>query len=132
MSDTTSSTAAPAAGTTEDKTVAILSYCTLIGFIVALIIHSSKKTALGSFHLRQALGLVVTGLGLGIALMIVGIVLMFIPVVGPLLSMLLSVVLWVGMIALLIIGIINAVNGQEKPLPVVGEYYTKWFAKAFV
>jgi hypothetical protein len=42
-------TTAPAA---EDRTVAIVSYLTLIGFVVAILLHSSKKTQLGAFHLR--------------------------------------------------------------------------------
>ena len=49
----------------EDKTVAILSYVTFIGFIVAVILHGNKKTRLGSFHLRQALGLWITAIGAG-------------------------------------------------------------------
>ena len=50
--------------TAEDRTVAILAYVTIIGFIIAIVMHGSKKTALGSFHLRQVLGLIVTGLAL--------------------------------------------------------------------
>ena len=42
----------------EDKMVAIVAYLTLIGFIVAIIIHMNKKTKLGAFHLRQMLGFV--------------------------------------------------------------------------
>jgi hypothetical protein len=39
----------PVAVTTEDKTVAILSYITLLGFIAAIIIHSNKKPNLAHF-----------------------------------------------------------------------------------
>ena len=45
----------------EDKTVAILAYITLIGFIIAIVLHGQKKTALGAFHLRQMLGIFLTG-----------------------------------------------------------------------
>jgi hypothetical protein len=41
----------------EDRTVAILSYLTILGFFVAVILHPNKKTRLGAYHLRQALGL---------------------------------------------------------------------------
>ena len=34
--------AATPAATTEDRTVAILTYITLIGFIVAIVLHGSK------------------------------------------------------------------------------------------
>src|SRR5579862_2985966 len=57
-----SGAAAPPVVTTEDKTVAILSYITLIGFIAAAIIHSNKKTQLGAFHLRQTLGIFISSL----------------------------------------------------------------------
>jgi len=29
-------------------------------------------------------------------------------------------------------GLISAINGQQKPLPVVGAHFQKWFAGAFV
>lgn len=116
-------TTTPAA-TTEDRTVAILSYLTIIGFIVALVLHMNKKTALGSYHLRQCLGLIITA----IALSVVGLVLVFIPILGWLTLM----ACWVGFLVLWVMGLVAAVNGQQKPMPVVGEYYQKWFAGAFV
>jgi len=124
--ETPPSATAPAAST-EDRTVAILTYITLIGFIVAIVMHGSKKTALGTFHLRQGLGLFLTGLGLWIPCLIIS----FIPFVN-----LLMIVVWpvlgLSLFALWVLGLIGAVNGQQKPLPVVGEYYQKWFANAFV
>lgn len=48
----TTETPPPVAGTTEDRTVAILAYITIIGFIIAIVMHSSKKTAIGTYHLR--------------------------------------------------------------------------------
>src|SRR5665213_3720454 len=48
----------------EDKTVAIVSYMTMLGFIIAIIIHTSKKTKLGAFHLRRMLGLWLTVIAL--------------------------------------------------------------------
>lgn len=113
----------PPAAATEDRTVAILSYLTLIGFIIALVMHGSKKTALGAFHLRQNLGLIITWF----ALCIVSFMLMIIPFIGWLLSM----VVWVGLLVLFIMGLISAAQGQQKPLPLVGEHYQKWFGGAF-
>lgn len=107
------------AGTPEDRTVAILGYITIIGFIVAIVMHSSKKTKLGSYHLRQMLGLVVTGLAAGF----IGII----PVIG----WLALPILWIGLFVLWIMGLIAAVNGQFKPIPVLGEHYQKWFGNAF-
>lgn len=108
-----------AVASTEDKTVAILSYITIIGFIVAIVMHGNKKTKLGAFHLRQMLGVVVTSFCIGI----VGII----PILGWL-------VLIVGMILLLVVwlvGLINAANGKMTPAPVLGQHFQKWFGTAF-
>jgi uncharacterized membrane protein len=110
----------------EDKTVAIVAYLTFIGFIVAIILHGNKKTQLGTYHLRQALGLMLTALGLWICMMIVAII--------PILGWLLAICLWLVMLALIvpwIFGLIAAANGQIKPVPVLGTYYEKWFGNAF-
>lgn len=107
----------------EDKTVAILAYLTLIGFVVAIVLHSSKKTKLGSYHLRQALGLLVTG----VAAWVVNIVLAFIPILG----WLAIICIWLGLFALWLMGLIAAASGQMKPVPVLGANYQKWFGTAF-
>jgi uncharacterized membrane protein len=91
------------------QTVAILSYLTIIGWIVALILHSQEKTKLGGFHLRQAL-----------LLGLVAIVLGWIPIIG-----------WLLLIALFvfwIMGLISAVQGKMDPLPVIGEPAQRWFS----
>ena len=113
----------PPPTTTEDKTVAILSYITLIGFIVAIVIHSSKKTKLGAFHLRQVLGFFLTG----IAVVFCQFILLFIPILGWLAIF----ALWCSMLALWVMGLISAINGQTKPMPVVGPLYQKWFGTTF-
>jgi uncharacterized membrane protein len=123
MSTETPVTATSPTPVTEDRTVAIISYLTLIGFIVALIIHSNKKTQLGSFHLRQVLGLIVTSLAFGIC----AFVLAFIPIVGWL-AILAG---WITLLVFVVMGFIGAATGQMKPLPLVGEHYQKWFANAF-
>jgi len=118
----------------EDKTVAILAYITLLGFIAALIIHGNKKTQLGAFHLRQALGYFLTALvggvvvGVTVALVgvlaaFLGLVLLFIPAIYGLYGL--------AMLVLWIFGLISAIGGQMKPMPVVGPLYQKWFGSAF-
>ena len=123
MSDTPETTPAPAK---EDTTVALLAYITLIGFIIAIVMHSSKKTALGAFHLRQVLGLFVTGFVIWIPCLI----LTMIPVVN-IIMILVWPLLGISLFVLWIMGLIAAINGQQKPMPVVGDYYQKWFANAF-
>jgi uncharacterized membrane protein len=121
--NTTATTASFNSATTEDKTTAIVSYLTLIGFIVAIVMHSSKKTRIGTFHLRQSLGLMLTS----IAVMIAGTAFAFVPVIGWLAGL----AAWLGIFVLWIMGLIAALNGEPKPIPVLGEQFQKWFAGAF-
>ena len=124
MDTTNSSLTAPSTlASTEDKTIAIISYLTLIGFIVALVMHGSKKTRLGSYHLRQSLGLMITS----VAVVVGGMVLAFIPFIGWLADL----ALWFGLIVLWFTGFLAAVNGQQKPVAVLGQHYEKWFSNAF-
>ena len=123
MDTTTPAQTPPPATGGEDKTVAIVSYLTLIGFLVAIIIHSNKKTKLGAYHLRQMLGFMLTV----IAVAFCEIILVFIPILGWLAIF----VLWIFMLVCWIIGLIAAINGQMKPMPVVGPMYQKWFGTTF-
>lgn len=93
---------------TEDKTVAIVSYITFIGWIIALVLNSNQKTDLGAFHLRQALGLFITGM-----------ILWWIPVIGWILNIVVFI-FW-------LIGLINAIQGETKPVPIVGDFYQNLF-----
>jgi len=127
MSDPVTPPVAPASSGAEDRTVAILTYVTIIGFIIAIVMHGSKKTALGSFHLRQGLGLFLTGLVVWIPCMIISLI----PVVN-LVMVLLGPAVMIGLFVLWLMGLLAAVNGQQKLMPVMGEYYQKWFAGAFV
>ena len=110
----------PAQATDNGKTIAILSYITLIGWIIALVMHGSNKTSLGAYHLRQTLGIMI----LGIAISIIRIPLIFIPFLGWAIGLCLSL----GLLALWIMGLISAVNAEEKPVPLVGDLFQKWFA----
>ncbi len=103
----------------EDNTVAIVAYITIIGWIIALIMHSNKKTALGAYHLRDMFGLILAAL----TLWVIGVI----PFIGPVLQLLGDIFLFV----LWLIGLINAVNREMKPLPIVGDLFQKWFANMF-
>ena len=120
-----SNTPPPAAASVgEDKTTAILAYITLIGFIVAIILHGQKKTALGAYHLRQALGLFIVGIALWFVGMILAVVTFgFGFVLMPLIGLL--------MLVALIMGIVAAANGEMKPNFLFGKMYEKWFANTF-
>lgn len=124
MENTPPASSEPAAtAVAEDKTVAILSYLTLIGFIVAIVLHGSKKTNLGAFHLRQTLGLLIAGIVFGFG----GVIIAMIPVLGWIAVPL----IWIGFFVLWLMGLIAAATGQMKPVPVLGDKFQVWFGKTF-
>lgn len=119
----------------EDKTVAIISYLTLLGFIVAIVLHSSKKTKLGAFHLRQALGLFLTAvigwICVAITMFVLLLVLSFLQSILALLVPLLYAAFGLSILVLWIMGLIAAINGEMKPVPVIGELCQKILGTAF-
>lgn len=110
----------PVAPVTEDRTVAILAYITIVGFIIAIVMHGSKKTPLGSYHLRQALGLIITAVCCWLVLLVI-----------PFVGWILIPFVMLGIFVLAIMGLIAAASGQMKPVPLLGDKYQKWFANAF-
>ena len=102
-------------GTEEDKTVAIVAYLTIVGLAVAYFMNQEKKDEFANFHIRQSLGLVVCSL----ALFVVGLV----PILGWIASFLgsaLLLVLWV-------FGLVHAINGRFKTVPLLGGKFNQWF-----
>lgn len=96
------------------KIVAIAAYFSVIGLIIAFILHSNNKTALGAFHIRQS----------------IGIILLAIVVVIVVTAIHIWVLTWIaqaGLLVLWILGLISAVQGEMKPIPVLGEQFQEWF-----
>ncbi len=101
-------------GGTDPKVVGIVSYITLIGWIVALVLNN-PKTEHGSFHVRQALGVLLTAILSGFVFII--------PVLGwiaGLIGYVLAFVMW-------IMGLISAIQGEQKVVPVLGAKFQEWF-----
>ena len=104
----------------DGKTVAVVSYITIVGWLIALVMNNNNKTSLGAFHIRQMMGLII----LAIASAILRVPFMFIPLLGWGVNMGVSI----GLIILWILGLVSAINGEEKPIPVIGKYFQEWFA----
>lgn len=99
----------------EGKTTAIIAYITIIGLIVEFVMNNEKKNAFASYHIRQSLGVACTALAISL--------LSLIPYLGWIISFLGSffiLILWVK-------GLINALNLNEKPIPLLGEKFEEWF-----
>ena len=54
----------------EGKGIATIAYITIIGLIIAFVQTNEKKNAFAFFHIRQSVGLAVTGISLGVIGMI--------------------------------------------------------------
>lgn len=91
--------------------MAIVAY---ILFFIPLL-TDAKNDPFVKYHVKQ-------GLVLFIYFAIAWIVVNVIPVVGWVLYPVLEII---G-IVLLVLGILNAINGKEKPLPVIGKYAEKF------
>jgi hypothetical protein len=121
--------------TDDGKTVAIVSYITLIGFIIAVVQHSTSKTKLGAYHLRQSLGFMITGVALAILLFIIEVPAYSMGYLSALNYLffieMLSFFTWIGLLICVIISLVNAINGVEKPAPIFGKLYEQWFAGVF-
>lgn len=90
------------------NTAAILSYIYILGWVIAFFIYSKNKTEFAVYHLRQALGLHVT----------FHLLLLF-GTVGRIMSLLIVI--------FTIIGLIYAIQGDKKPVPVLGDLYQSLF-----
>jgi uncharacterized membrane protein len=103
----------------KNKVLAIVGYIFPILFFIPLVTEA-KNSLYAKFHANQQLLLLIFGFAGGIGVGIISAVLAFIPVMGPLMIMLLMPVFWFVCFALMIMGIINAANGSQKKLPVIG------------
>ncbi|GAC1425919.1 MAG: hypothetical protein NVSMB7_02400 [Chitinophagaceae bacterium] len=105
----------------DQKTISWLSYVTLIGLIIALIMYNSSndKSSLARFHLRQSFGIFATGIALYIAMIMMVFVMPFFFFIIPFIG--------IAIFILAILGLIAAVNGEEKPVPLLGDFYQKTF-----
>ncbi len=91
----------------DGKNVAIIAHIHLIGWIIALVMNSNNKTEMGSFYIRQMLGLILLSF-LGV-----------IPIIG-----------WIFLLVILvawIMSLVNALGGHMKPTFLLGDKFQEWF-----
>jgi len=106
----------------DNKTTAIVSYITIIGWLIAYFSYKnrSEKDDYISYHLEQSLGVFIFSIVISI---ITGILVVVIPSLSGIFSLLSFVPL-----ILLVLGIINASNEVMKPVPLIGGFFEKKFS----
>ena len=100
----------------QGKTVALISYVWLFGVIIAFYMNNDKKNTFASFHIRQSLGLWLTFMIFGY-------------IAGYFNSWMITTSFLVFFGLLFLFGIVNAISGKAIPVPIVGNFYQKIFAK---
>lgn len=105
---------AAAAGGLTENVAGMLAYITIIPAIIFLVLEPYNKIRFVRFHAFQCIFLAV-------ALFVVHIVLMFIPIIGWLISLLVSL----AALALWVVLLIKAYQGQMFKLPVIGDMAEK-------
>ena len=105
----------------KNKVFAVLAY---FGILVLVPILAARESKFAMYHANQGLILLILCIASGIPLMILFTVLAYIPILGPLICMALWGAYGIGIMILWILGIINAAQGQMKPLPVIGNLFT--------
>ena len=98
----------------EGKTAAITGYILIIGVLIAISMNSESKNSFASFHIRQALGLSITFLSLGL-------------IVSNFDSLMISATMWIFVSILWTYGFFTAIKGDMKPIPLLGNLFQKAF-----
>ena len=97
------------------KTAAIVAYLTIVGTIIAYFMNNDTKNPFASFHIRQGLGIHITFYLLGAFVSIFD-------------SWMITGSFWIFIIVLWGYGIINALQGETNPVPILGTKFQTWFS----
>ena len=109
----------------KNKVIAALAY---LGILFFLPLVAAPESKYGRYHANQGVLLLITAVAGGIVLAIL----------SPILTAILTAISWrlffirtllysvfyIGITVLAILGIVNAVGGKAKPLPVIGKLFT--------
>ena len=93
----------------KNKVWAAISYLGLIGIIIALVCEA-KDSPFVKFHLNQSLGLLIASL--------VAFAVSMVPILGWIIAPL----IWLVVLVFMVMGIINAAQGELKRLPLIGNF----------
>jgi len=101
--------------TLQARNLAVVSYLTLIGTLIAFFINKDKRNPLVSYHVRQALGLWLLEMAFGYF-------------IGGFNDWMITISFWIFFGVLFIYGILGALAGKMNPIPVLGDLFQKLFS----
>ena len=123
------STAAPARNSTptsRHNLIGALSYFTFIPALVFLLLDRYRKDSFVRFHSVQCLLCWLVGAVSAFLLRICGPLLLFVPIVGPLLATLVVAFLFLGVLLIWVVLLIKAFQGEKFALPLIGVFAEKY------
>jgi len=95
---------------TKTKNVGMGVLCYLGILVLIPLLTEAKDDPFVKFHIKQGLVLLIFAVIINVVLVI------------PVLGWIIGAVGWIITVYLMIVGIINVVNGEEKQLPILGQY----------
>ncbi len=101
--------------TGQAKTTAVVAYITIIGTIIAYFMNLEPKDRFASFHIRQAFGIHITFYLIGI-------------LIGLFDQGIIVSAFYIFFIVLWGYGLIMAIKGEEREVPILGPLFQKWFS----
>lgn len=102
----------------QNQALTMVGYIPLL-FLIPLLAASTSKYA--KFHANQGLILTIFAFVSAVIDKLIDFIIGWIPVIGGIVSTVVSVALGVAVLAYIVIGIVNAAQGKAKKLPVIGE-----------
>ena len=104
--------------TSKNTTMAALAY---VMFFIPLLTNS-KNDPFVKFHVKQSLVLLIVSIGWNLS----GRFLAYLPVIGWIVGGLVGTVISILLLILWVKGLINALNGKQEELPVIGKYASQF------
>jgi uncharacterized membrane protein len=107
-----------------------LAYVTFLPAVLFLFLRSYRKNSFVRFHSVQCLLCWLVGVAVTVLLRLLNLILTFIPVVGPLLSLLLPVMVVLAAVLIWVVLLVKAVKGERYALPLIGAIAEQYSGEA--
>lgn len=122
----TSNPAAGTVGSFPESVAGGLAYITFIPAIIFLLLDPYRKNCFVRFHSIQCLLAWVAMLAVGALLRLMALVVILIPVVGPLLTFVVAVLAGMAAFLIWLVLVVKAFQGETLKLPVLGDFAERY------
>jgi len=108
-------------GVTRENFAGAFAYVTFLPALVFLMLEPYRRNPFVRFHAVQCLLFWLAGVVVAVLLRLASLALLFIPVVGPLLALLLATIVALAAVFTWIVLLVKAFQGERFALPVIGD-----------